>query len=242
MRTVFDLGFGVTEREMTLDQLTVQGRVPDWLRGTLVRNGPGSFRVGSDRYRHWFDGLAMLHRFTFGDQGIGYANRFLDCAAYRAAQAEGRIVASEFATDPNRTLLERAAHIITPQITDSAKVNVAQMAGQTLALAETPIQVAFDPNSLETCDTFAYEDNPVGQMTTVHPHFDPGGTTAYNLVTRYHRVSHYRVYAVAPSGRIRRVADLPVRQPSYMHSFGMSSHTFILTEFPFVVQPLRLLL
>ena len=242
MGNVFDLGFGVTEREITVDRLPVRGTIPDWLHGTLIRNGPGAFRVGETRYRHWFDGLAMLHRFSFDAGKVGYANRFLDCQAYRAARAAGAIAVSEFATDPDRTLLQRAAHVFAPQITDSAKVNVARMGGRTLALVETPIQVAFDPDTLATHGTFTYEENRVGQMTTVHPHFDPGNATAYNLVTRYHQISHYRIYAVAPTGEVQRVAELPVREPGYMHSFGMSPHTFIVTEFPLVVQPLRLLL
>ncbi len=185
----------------------------------------------------------MLHRFGFADGAVSYANRFLDCETYRAARATGTIAVSEFATDPPRNLLQRAAHVLAPRITDSAKVNVARMAGRTLALVETPIQVAFDPETLESCGTFTYEEQQVGQMTTVHPHFDPGCTTAYNLVIRYDRVSHYRIYAVVgPTGSVERVAELPVREPGYMHSFGMSPHTFILTEFPLVVQPLSLLL
>lgn len=242
MGNVFDLGFGVTEREIAVDRLPVKGAIPNWLRGKLIRNGPGAFRVGETRYRHWFDGLAMLHRFSFDAGKVGYVNRFLNCQSYRAAQAAGTIAASEFATDPDRTLFQRAGHIFAPQITDSAKVNVARMGGRTLALVETPIQVAFDPDTLETQGVFTYEENRVGQMTTVHPQFDPGNATAYNLVIRYHQVSHYRIYAVAPTGAVQRVAELPVREPGYMHSFGMSPHTFIVTEFPLVVQPLRLLL
>ena len=41
--------------------------------------------------RHWFDGLAMLHRFSFADRAVSYANRFLETRAYRAAKERGRI-------------------------------------------------------------------------------------------------------------------------------------------------------
>ena len=50
--------------------------------------------------RHWFDGLAMLHRFTIGGGRVSYANRFLESRSYRAAREQGKIVYSEFATDP----------------------------------------------------------------------------------------------------------------------------------------------
>ena len=35
---------------------------------------------------HWFDGFAMLHRFSFADGDVSYANRFLESRAYRAAR------------------------------------------------------------------------------------------------------------------------------------------------------------
>lgn len=43
------------------------GRIPAWLQGTLLRNGPGMHTVGETRYNHWFDGLALLHSFTIRD-------------------------------------------------------------------------------------------------------------------------------------------------------------------------------
>ena len=58
------LGFGTSPRSPSTTSRS-QGQLPDWLEGSLIRNGPGTFRVGERRYRHWFDGLAMLHRFSF---------------------------------------------------------------------------------------------------------------------------------------------------------------------------------
>ncbi len=55
----YELGFKTESPEVTLDNLPVQGQLPNWLQGTLVRNGPGTFEVGQQQYRHWFDGLAM---------------------------------------------------------------------------------------------------------------------------------------------------------------------------------------
>ena len=46
-------------------ELEWQGTPPAWLSGVLLRTGPAKFEVGNTAYRHWFDGLAMLHRFAF---------------------------------------------------------------------------------------------------------------------------------------------------------------------------------
>jgi beta,beta-carotene 9',10'-dioxygenase len=242
MSTVFELGFGKTEQEIAVDRLPVRGIIPDWLEGTLVRNGPGTFEVGEQRYRHWFDGLAMLHKFSFGGGRVSYANKFLAGKAYEAAKSTGRIAYSEFATDPCRSLFGRVSAVFSPQITDSAKVSVAKIADRFMALAETPIQVEFDPETLAAVGVFNYEERLTGQMTTVHPQFDLARERVYNVVTRYHALSHYNVYRMTGGGRPERVASLPVRKPSYMHSFGMTENYVILTEFPLVVNPVRLLL
>ncbi len=236
------IGFEQTDQEIVLDSLPVSGQIPAWLRGTLIRNGPGTFNVGRQRYRHWFDGLAMLHKFTFDQGRVGYANKFLEGRAYRAARESGRIAYSEFATDPCRSLFGRAMAVFSPKITDSAKVSIAKIADRFLALAETPIQVEFDPETLAAAGVYTYEAGPTGQMTTVHPQFDFDRAEVFNVVTRYHRLSHYNIYKISGAGAPQRVGAVPVHEPAYMHSFGMTQNYVILAEFPLVVNPLRLLL
>jgi beta,beta-carotene 9',10'-dioxygenase len=242
MNDFFSLGFGKTEAELDIPSLPVRGRMPEWLGGTLLRNGPGTFEVGAQHYRHWFDGLAMLHKFSFQNGNVSYANKFLRNRSYAEAKAQGRIAFSEFATDPCRGLFGRAMAVFRPDITDSAKVSIAQLAGQVMALAETPIQVAFDPQTLETAGVFQYEKNRVGQMTTVHPHMDESRREAYNVVTRYNAVSFYNIHSVSNTGKTQRIGSVPVTKPAYMHSFGMTQNYFILAEFPLVVNPIHLLL
>ena len=224
MTTTFDLGFTQSEQEISLDKLPVQGKIPDWLQGTLIRNGPGTFQVGQSSYRHWFDGLAMLHKFSFANGQVSYANKFLETEAYKAAKETGKISYSEFATDPCRSMFGRVMAVFSPKITDSAKVSVAKIADRYMALAETPIQVEFDPQTLESVGVFNYEENTTGQMTTVHPHIDFAQNEAYNVVTRYHRISHYNIYKVNGGSMPGLLGSLPVKQPSYMHSFGMTEN------------------
>src|SRR5580704_14789790 len=93
-------GFESLERETHVDRLPVQGALPPWLAGSLIRTGPAKWEVGGRTMNHWFDGLAMLHRFSFADGDVSYANRFLETRAWRAVRDTGQIGYSEFATDP----------------------------------------------------------------------------------------------------------------------------------------------
>ena len=101
------LGFSTLEQETVVDELEMTGELPRWLGGSLLRNGPAKFEIGGQPMRHWFDGLAMLHRFTIADGRVSYGNRFLESRSYRAAREQGRMVYGEFATDPCRSLFKR---------------------------------------------------------------------------------------------------------------------------------------
>lgn len=231
--------------ETVIPDLPVTGQLPDWLGGTLLRNGPGTFRVGEQRFRHWFDGLAMLHRFTIEAGRVSYASRFLAGRARDEAERTGRIAYSEFATDPCRSLFARTAAVFHPEVTDSAKVNIARVADRYLALAETPIQVEFDPVTLATVGVTGWDDTTFGRMTTVHPHLDAQRGEGFNLVTRYGAMSRYvlrRFSTDDASLATSTLASHRAAQPAYLHSFGMSSRYLVIAEFPFVVNPMALLL
>jgi carotenoid cleavage dioxygenase-like enzyme len=123
------LPYGVGFRSLTGEiptpvALPVTGTLPTWLTGALLRTGPSKFEVGPRSYNHWFDGLAMLHRFAFAQGGVSYANCFLQSNAFRAAAKTGKISYGEFATDPCRTLFGRVAAIFDPKLTDNCCVNV----------------------------------------------------------------------------------------------------------------------
>ena len=99
----YGIGFQTLDRETTIDRLALEGALPAWLQGTLLRTGPARFEVGDRPVNHWFDGFAMLHRFSFADGDVSYANRYLRSRAWRAAEETGEIGYREFATDPCRS-------------------------------------------------------------------------------------------------------------------------------------------
>jgi carotenoid cleavage dioxygenase-like enzyme len=82
-------------------------------------------------------------------------------------------------------------------------------------------------------------------ITTAHPHYAGGarGGAVVNYLTRFGARCRYEVFEVDAAGRRRRVlAEVPVRRPGYMHSFGLTARRVVLAEFPYVLDPTRLLL
>ena len=233
-------GFDSLEQEVRLDRLDVQGSLPGWLTGSLIRTGPALWDLPGQTMNHWFDGLAMLHRFSFADQNVSYANRFLETRAYRRARERGRLSYSEFATDPCRSLFQRVTAMFSPAITDNANVNLVKLGERFLAMTETPLPVRFDGETLAAAGV-GYR--APGQISTAHPHLDRQTRGMINYAAQLGPRSSYRFFSVAPESDSPEVlARLPVREPAYMHSFGLTPSWFVLVEFPFVVNPLNLAL
>jgi beta,beta-carotene 9',10'-dioxygenase len=231
-------GFDSLEQETHLDGLPVQGELPPWLQGSLIRTGPAKWEVGDRAMNHWFDGLAMLHRFSFADGGVSYANRFLETRAYRAARDQGRIAYSEFATDPCRSLFQRVSAMFSPKLTDNANVNLTKLGERFISMTETPIPVEFDAETLAAAGA-AYE--APGQLSTAHPHMDRATKGMLNYAAKLGPRTTYRFFLLRPgSSKPEVIATKPVRQPAYMHSFGLTQRWLVLAEFPFVVNPPRL--
>jgi beta,beta-carotene 9',10'-dioxygenase len=250
------LGFATLEHEVATDALALTGELPAWLRGSLLRTGPAKFEVGdacasspaAQRMRHWFDGLAMLHRFTIDGGRVAYGNRFLESRAYRAARERGEIAFHEFATDPCRSLFKRVQTLFSPTSTlsDNANVNIARLGERFVAMTETPLPVQFDPHTLQTAGVPPFA--APGQLTTAHPHMDRADGAMLNYAAKLGARNSYRFFALQPprgrerQSKPRTIASLPVKQPAYMHSFGLTERWLVLAEFPFVVNPFALAL
>jgi beta,beta-carotene 9',10'-dioxygenase len=233
-------GFESLDHEVRVDSLPVSGTIPEWLAGSLVRTGPAKWEVGERTMNHWFDGLAMLHRFSFGGGTVSYANRFLESRAYRAAQATGKISYSEFATDPCRSLFQRVFSVFRPKLSDNANVNLVELGERMIAMTETPIPVEFDAETLATAG-IAYE--VPGMLTTAHPHLDRGTGGMLNYAAGLGPRNQYRFFLLRPDAESPEVvARLGAGEPAYMHSFGLTERFFVLAEFPYVVNPMRLAL
>jgi carotenoid cleavage dioxygenase-like enzyme len=240
--TDYSLGFTSLEEETAVEGLPVTGEVPEWLTGALVRVTPAKLEVGDRRLTHWFDGIAMLNRFGFAGGRVSYASRFLDSKAYRHAQ-EGDWRMGGFATDPCRSIFKRVQSMFSPDVTDNANVNLARIGERYIAMTETPMPIEFDAETLATVGGLKYADRLGGHVTTAHPHHDPARDELVNYVVRFSKTSSYILYGLPAGSTARRaIAKVPVKEPAYMHAFGMSERYLILAEYPLRVNPLRLAL
>ncbi len=242
MADAYDLGFRSLDEDEEYDrQLPVDGSVPSWLSGALIRNGPANFEFGGERATHWFDGLAMLRRYGFEDGEVRYTNRFLRTDAYADA-ADGE-TAGEFATGGG-TLRQAARWLRAvgpPEATDNANVHVARLGDHYVALTEAPRRVAFDPATLETRGEFRWTGDVPEHMATAHLSVAPDGETV-GYATTFGRTPQYHLYRVPPDGAAReRFAAVDAEGPSYVHDCVATENYAVLVEPPLRISVLRAL-
>jgi carotenoid cleavage dioxygenase-like enzyme len=235
-------GFRSLETELSDHKLPVEGEIPAWLSGTLLRNGPGKFEVGGERVRHWFDGLAMIRKYEFQSGNVSYSNRFLRTESYRDAM-NGRL-GGQFATDSGGLgkLLGWVRRLGPPEPTDNANVHVARIGGEFVALTEVPRWVGFDGESLETTGEFVFQDLFDPHMITAHLVADPESGDLLGHALRFGRTHEYLLFYI-PNGTRRRevIASIPTDNPAYVHSIGVSADHLVLVETPLRIDILRAL-
>ncbi|MBA3815179.1 MAG: carotenoid oxygenase family protein [Parachlamydiaceae bacterium] len=233
------------EREETEKSLQVEGKFPDWLEGVLVRNSSIPIYQDGKQVSHEFDGLAMLHGFAFNKGEVFYTNRFLNSQQHDAVVNKGSSQYGGFATQPSFFQKVKDFFTSSSQWVNNASVNVFKYGNHYVALTEIPLPACFDLKTLNTLGSFNYQDTlPKGKcMESAHPHLDASTNEIFNCIVEFGRQSYYIFYRMREGSPIREViAKVPVDTPSYMHSFAMTEHYLILTEFPFFVSPIDLLI
>lgn len=224
------------------------GKVLNWLSGTLIRNGPIKVAVKGQSNEHWFDGLAMLHAFSFHEGSVNYSNKFLRSDAYHTVFNKGSLNYGGFASDPCRSLFKKLFTFFLPNSRPpihNANINVAKLADKYVALTEVPLPVKFDQKTLETLGVLGYQDElPKDKCwESAHPHYDIQQKKTLNYLIKFGRTSYYTLYSLEDGCAQRKIiAEVPVKEPAYMHSFAVTENYIILTEFPIVVKPLDLIL
>ncbi|XP_076293065.1 neither inactivation nor afterpotential B isoform X1 [Lasioglossum baleicum] len=238
----------------------ITGTIPSWLKGTLLRNGPGSLKVGEYSFNHLFDSSALLHRFAISDGKVTYQCRFVQTDVYKKNKAAQRIVVTEFGTkavpDPCQTIFQRVAAVFTPgEDSDNSMISVYPFGDEYYTFSESGVIHRVDPVTLDTTGKVVVVSDYVGIVNhTSHPHVMSDGTV-YNVgMSLTPRGPTYNVVCFSPSyitiddageekelsmfDQATVVATIPSRwllNPSYMHTFGITKNYFIVIEQPLAV-------
>ncbi|XP_050504093.1 carotenoid isomerooxygenase isoform X1 [Diabrotica virgifera virgifera] len=235
----------------------VTGIIPNWLNGSLIRNGPGSLKVGREEFTHLFDSSALLHRFGIKYGKVEYSCRFVQSEVFKQNWAANRIVKCEFGTkiveDPCHSIFKRIAAVFQDS-SDNSMISVYPFGDELYAFGETPQIHKINPDTLETEDKVAVNDYVSIVHHTSHPHVLNDGTI-YNLglsvrpTGLYHSIVEFQKNENGSGKQMfeeaQIVASISARwqlNPSYMHTFGITENYYILVEQPLSISVPRIFL
>lgn len=201
-----------------------RGRWPQALRGQLLRNGPGLFDRGGQRYTHWFDGDGLIQRWQVADGGVRYAARFVATPKFQAEQRSGRF---EYAVAGTR--IPDARPVRGPDDLNVANTALLAHAGKVYALWEAGSAFEIDPDTLHTLGPKSYSEALEGVPFSAHPLRAADGE-----VWNYgHFGRQLVIYRLGTDGALRDSAVIELPVGGYLHSFAMTD-----TRLVFVLAPL----
>ncbi|XP_026687649.1 carotenoid isomerooxygenase-like [Diaphorina citri] len=164
-------------------QGTVEGVIPSWIDGVLIRNGPGSWNVGEESFDHLFDCSGLLHRFKISSGLVTYQCKFIKSESYIKNHAARRIVVTGFGTrfvpDPCASIFQRIATLFKPG-SDNTLVSVYPIQDQVYALGDSNYMHRIDPATLDTLGKIDLAGDVTILHQTSHPLTTSDGET-FNL-------------------------------------------------------------
>lgn len=225
-------------------ELKVKGKIPDWLQGNLIRNGPGKFKIDEQYIGHWFDGFALVSSFVFKEGKVYYNSAYLQSDQLIASMATNSIQLQGFANNYGTAPPFHRSKDGQKIITANANINIEKINNHYIALGETPLPIEFESSSLKTINIFDYNDDlkKANIWESAHMKRDPADNSLYNFYIDYGRDSAYVLYKIE-NGKSARIllTRVKIDKPSYMHDFSITKNYIILTAYPLVVNPSDLL-
>ncbi|KAK3593225.1 hypothetical protein CHS0354_012303 [Potamilus streckersoni] len=246
----------VHEEHEDLIEGKITGTIPSWLSGSLYRNGPGMYEVGENKYSHWFDPMAMFHRFYVKDGKAYYQSKYLRSETYKRNMAENRIVFSQFGTvafpDPCKNIFQRFLSYFQADDSprDNTNVSFYPVGDELYATTETHIIHRVDPDTLDTLGTVDLTKYVAINNASAHPHWEKDGTV--HMIGNVYKEGAICIAKFPPKSS--SAEDFPQGEivatvirsnkmaMNYIHSYAMTDNYYVFVEQPLVINIWKIML
>ena len=190
------------------ESFAVEGTIPEGLRGTLYRAGPGLIeRFGKPVHPFMADGA--IHAVRFGVEVEG-ASRFVETEDFKREAEIGRPL-----TGPHAPLWRRALDILTGHIKSTGNTHLLPWQDELYALMEVSLPVSIDPNTLTTAE----KPTNLGMIKTAfsaHPHRVSSLSTTFNFGARGKDIE---LFALPDRGPCKRFGTFSADKATLIHDF-----------------------
>ncbi|XP_046347129.2 carotenoid isomerooxygenase-like [Haliotis rufescens] len=259
----FELLFTSNLREMHDVALTFDHPAPPWLRGTLVRNGLGSFSNGPRNFSHSFDAFAKLASWRFpGNNSVFFSTKFLRTHFYKDSMKEKTIAPYLLfqGVEPEFSQVEKFQALV--RGIDNMNVNIYAFTDnkrnltEYVALSDFWKYYVFYPRDLSTGGAVSAHVSTsssgfgllgfLNLLSSAHPLPEPG--TGHHItflssvsVLPWTSSAISLIRIVSPTKRVT-ISRWNVDRVPYMHSFSVTENYAILFASPFYVNVKKMVL
>lgn len=218
-------------QEFSLTPLSViSGAIPEGLRGTLYRNGPGRLELGGEKAGHWFDGDGAILAVHFTDGAPQATYRFVQTAAFVEESEAGEYLYTNYGIrkpDPIWRYWYKAFTNNLP-IKNSANTSVLALSDRLLALCEAGKPHALDLHNLTTFGEDDLGGLKPGQAYIAHPKRDPATGHIYSIgVTQDIPNNRLCFYHSDATGKILQQNAIEFDTIPFLHSFVMAGQYLV---------------
>lgn len=216
-------------RTHAFEPLRVDGTVPDGLRGTLFRTGPGLLERFGKRLLHPFEADGAITAVRFGDDVRG-ACRIVEGPRYREEQAAGRPLYGSTAP-----WLRRIGNRFKNRGKATGNTSTLVWQDRLFALMEGNLPVEMAQADLSTIGKTDLGLLP--SSFSAHPHRVPSLETTFNFGLRYDRDMHVDLFALPDRGEPRQIGTFEGPWSSLVHDFVATEKHLV-----FIIGPAKMVL
>ncbi len=217
--------------EFPLTQLQIlSGQIPEGLRGTLYRNGPGRLERGGIHVGHWFDGDGAILAVHFSDAGATGIYRYVQTEGYEEEAAAGKLLYGNYGMTAPRPIWNQWRK----PVKNAANTSVLALPDKLLALWEGDNPHALD---LQTLNTLGKDDLGAlnnGLPYSAHPKIDPKTGEIFNFGISPGLNGILNIYKSDSTGKILQKTSFELDGISAVHDFVLAGQYLV-----FFIPPVR---
>lgn len=210
---------------------TISGAIPNGLRGTLYRNGPGRLERGSVRMGHWFDGDGAILAVNFTNSGATATYRYIQTTGYKEEAIANKIIYGNYGMVAPGSIWDR----FTKGIKNVANTSVLALPDKLLALWEGGKPYALNLQTLETIGEDDLEGLTEGLSYSAHYKRDGQTGEIFNFGVSPGISTTLNIYKSTASGRIVQKASHQIDGMPILHDFVLAGQYLV-----FLIPPVRL--
>ena len=215
--------FAPVPDELAVNDLEVEGELPEALEGVFLRNGPNPHFTPPGRY-HWFDGDGMIHGVYFGGGKASYRNRYVHTKGHDLEAKAGEPIWGGI-LDPVRP----NPHGL---IKNTSNTDLTFHAGRLLSLwwlCDDPYEVSLD--DLSTIGPCSFEGTRQSGVSA-HPKVDPRTGEMVFMDFSFFKPPYLSYGVVGASGKVEHFTEIEVPAPRIQHDIAITENYTVLLDLP----------